>query len=164
MRSINLIYDKIGNIGENIIIHPVSITRFPLTRFSPGSGLLRNPCFTLSTPRFSRVWVRKDGNLVMEKLLCARVCACVCLSLPLSPFLYRLYRELKLRELTVEKRVPCKCLRSVFKRIMFVFAARVYGGLGAANSGLPVQSPSEHRKCTGTLLRRNNHNIRVLVV
>ena len=23
-------------------IHPVSITRFPLTRFSPGSGLLRN--------------------------------------------------------------------------------------------------------------------------
>ena len=24
-------------------VHPVSITRFPLTRFSPGSGLLRNP-------------------------------------------------------------------------------------------------------------------------
>ena len=24
-------------------IHPVSITRFPLIRFSPGSGLLRNP-------------------------------------------------------------------------------------------------------------------------
>ena len=23
-------------------------------------------CFTLSTLRFSRVWVRKDGNLVME--------------------------------------------------------------------------------------------------
>ena len=24
------------------VVHPVSITRFPLTRFSPGSGLLRN--------------------------------------------------------------------------------------------------------------------------
>ena len=24
-------------------LHPVSITRFPLTRFSPGAGLLRNP-------------------------------------------------------------------------------------------------------------------------
>ena len=24
------------------VLHPVSITRFPLTRFSPGSGLLRN--------------------------------------------------------------------------------------------------------------------------
>ena len=24
-------------------VHPVSITRFPLTRLSPGSGLLRNP-------------------------------------------------------------------------------------------------------------------------
>ena len=48
------------------LIHPVSTTRFPLTRFSPGAGLLRNPFFTLSTLRFSRVWVRKDGNLVME--------------------------------------------------------------------------------------------------
>ena len=26
-------------------LHPVSITRFPLSRFSPGAGLLRNPCF-----------------------------------------------------------------------------------------------------------------------
>ena len=26
-----------------LAIHPVSITRFPLTRFSPGAGLLRNP-------------------------------------------------------------------------------------------------------------------------
>ena len=25
------------------LLHPVSITRFPLTRFSPGAGLLRNP-------------------------------------------------------------------------------------------------------------------------
>ena len=46
-------------------IHPVSITRFPLTRFSPGAGLLRNP-FVHRSLRFSRVWVRKDGNLVME--------------------------------------------------------------------------------------------------
>ena len=28
-----------------LLLHPVSITRFPLTRFSPGSGLLRNPLF-----------------------------------------------------------------------------------------------------------------------
>ena len=47
-------------------LHPVSITRFPLSRFSPGAGLLRNPFFTLSTLRLSRGWVRKDGNLVME--------------------------------------------------------------------------------------------------
>ena len=47
-------------------LHPVSITRFPLSRFSPGAGLLRNPLFILSTLRFSRGWVRKDGNLVME--------------------------------------------------------------------------------------------------
>ena len=26
-----------------LAIHPVSITRFPLSRFSPGAGLLRNP-------------------------------------------------------------------------------------------------------------------------
>ena len=48
------------------MLHPVSITRFPLTRFSPGAGLLRNPFVTLSTLRFSRGWVRKDGNLLME--------------------------------------------------------------------------------------------------
>ena len=28
-----------------IIVHPVSITRFPLSRFSPRAGLLRNPLF-----------------------------------------------------------------------------------------------------------------------
>ena len=49
-----------------IYIHPVSITRFPLTRFSPGSGLLRNPFFHRQRPRLSRVWFRKDGNLLME--------------------------------------------------------------------------------------------------
>ena len=47
-------------------LHPVSITRFPLSRFSPGAGLLRNPFFTLSTLRFSRGWVRKDGNPLRE--------------------------------------------------------------------------------------------------
>ena len=47
-------------------LHPVSITRFPLTRFSPGSGLLRNPFVHRWRLRFSRVWVRKDGNLVTE--------------------------------------------------------------------------------------------------
>ena len=63
-------------------IHPVSKTRFPLRRFSPGAGLLRNPFFHRSL-RFSRVWVRKDGNLVMEtgcirhKAMCARARASV---------------------------------------------------------------------------------------
>ena len=47
-------------------VHPVSMTRFPLSRFSPGAGLLRNPYFTLPTLRFSSGWVRKDGNLVTE--------------------------------------------------------------------------------------------------
>ena len=28
-----------------VLVHPVSITRFPLTRFSPGAGLLRSPFF-----------------------------------------------------------------------------------------------------------------------
>ena len=48
------------------VVHPVSITRFPLTRFSPGSGLLRNPLFYTINDNISRVWVRKDGNLVTE--------------------------------------------------------------------------------------------------
>ena len=47
-------------------LHPVSITRFPLSRFSQGAGLLRSPFFTLSTLRFSRGWVRKDGNHITE--------------------------------------------------------------------------------------------------
>ena len=47
-------------------VHPVSITRFPLRRFSPGAGLLRNPFVTLSTLRISRGWVRKAGNLLTE--------------------------------------------------------------------------------------------------
>ena len=47
-------------------LHPVSITRFPLTRLSPGSGLLRNRFLHWQRLRFSRVWVRKDGNLVTE--------------------------------------------------------------------------------------------------
>ena len=42
-------------------MHPVSITRFPLRRFSPGAGLLRNPFFLLA-----RGWVRKDGSLLRE--------------------------------------------------------------------------------------------------
>ena len=34
--TVGYVYDK---------LHPVSITRFPLSRFSPGAGLLRNPFF-----------------------------------------------------------------------------------------------------------------------
>ena len=29
-----------------LCVHPVSITRFPLRRISPGAGLLRNRCFS----------------------------------------------------------------------------------------------------------------------
>ena len=47
-------------------IHPVSMTRFPLSRFSPGAGLLRNPFVHRWRLRLSRGWVRKDGNLVTE--------------------------------------------------------------------------------------------------
>ena len=54
-------------------LHPVSITRFPLTRFSPGCALLSNPFFHRQRLRFSRVWVRKDGNLVTETG-CTGVC------------------------------------------------------------------------------------------
>ena len=32
-------------IGPEVLVHPVSITRFPLRRFSPGAGLLRNRFF-----------------------------------------------------------------------------------------------------------------------
>ena len=49
-----------------VLLLPVSITRFLLRIFSPGAGLLRNPFFTLSTLRFSRGCVRKDGNLLTE--------------------------------------------------------------------------------------------------
>ena len=47
-------------------VHPVSITRFSITRFRQGLGCSGIHCFTLSTLRFSRVWVRKEGNLVTE--------------------------------------------------------------------------------------------------
>ena len=47
-------------------LHPVSITRFPLGRFSPGAGLLRYVFFHWQPLRFSRGWVRKDGNLLTE--------------------------------------------------------------------------------------------------
>ena len=34
----------LGGMIVLLCVHPVSITRFPLRRFSPGAGLLRNPC------------------------------------------------------------------------------------------------------------------------
>ena len=58
----NINYTKIVLIS----IHPVSITRFPLGRFSPGARLLRNPFVHRQRLRFSRGWVRKDGNLLGE--------------------------------------------------------------------------------------------------
>ena len=47
-------------------VHPVSITRFPLRRFSPGAGLLRYVFCHREWLRFSRGWVQKDGNLLTE--------------------------------------------------------------------------------------------------
>ena len=32
-------------VGVNMVLHPVSIARFPLSRFSQGAGLLTNPFF-----------------------------------------------------------------------------------------------------------------------
>ena len=50
----------------NAAAHPVSIARLPLRRFSPGAGLLKNPFVHRQWLRFSRGWVRKDGNLLSE--------------------------------------------------------------------------------------------------
>ena len=44
-------------------LHPVSITRFSVTRFLPGSGLLRNPFFIGSGVIFSRVSFPATQNL-----------------------------------------------------------------------------------------------------
>ena len=42
-------------------VHPVSITRFPLRRFSPGAGLLRNPFFISSGQDFPGAGSEKTG-------------------------------------------------------------------------------------------------------
>ena len=55
-----------GAVLRYTMLHLVSITRFPLRRFSPGARLLRNPLFHRQWLRFSRGWVRKDGNLPTE--------------------------------------------------------------------------------------------------
>ena len=39
LRIIIIVIIIIPKLQVIIVIHPVSITRFPLTRFSPGSGL-----------------------------------------------------------------------------------------------------------------------------
>ena len=51
---------------RRLAVHPVSITRFPLRRFSPGAGLLINRFVHRFWLRLSRGWVRKDGNLLTE--------------------------------------------------------------------------------------------------
>ena len=35
--------EDVAEPSAGTVIHPVSITRFPLRRFSPGAGLLSNP-------------------------------------------------------------------------------------------------------------------------
>ena len=44
-----------------LYLHPVSITRFPLRRFSPGAGLLRYAFFIGSGVIFSRAGSEKTG-------------------------------------------------------------------------------------------------------
>ena len=58
-------------------LHPVSITRFPLRIFSPGAGLLRYVFVHWQRLRFSRGWVRKDGNLLRETG-CSNICCESC--------------------------------------------------------------------------------------
>ena len=72
--------------GPPPVIQPVSITRFPLTRFSPGAGLLRNPFVHRQWLRFSRGWVRKDGNLLTET-------RCIISSLPYSHRLFEFAKQ-----------------------------------------------------------------------
>ena len=70
--------DSVRTLGTRELsdeIHPVSITRFPLRRCSPGAGLLKIHLFIGSGERFSRGWIRKDGNLLTEtgcRTFCSR--------------------------------------------------------------------------------------------
>ena len=54
-------------------IHPVSITRFPLSRFSPGAGLLRNLfCYTINAKTFQELGPKRrescNGDRVYRRL------------------------------------------------------------------------------------------------
>ena len=64
--SLRLLVGVVLSLLVVLSLHPVSITRFPLTRLSPGAGLLSNRLFHRQRLRFSRGWVRKDGNLLTE--------------------------------------------------------------------------------------------------
>ena len=45
------------------MLHPVSITRFPLSRFSPGAGLLRNPfVYTINAKIFQGLGPKRRGS------------------------------------------------------------------------------------------------------
>ena len=53
---------------QRLLIHPVPITIFSLTRLFPRVGLPRNLlliCGLTAALRFSKGWVQKDLNLVM---------------------------------------------------------------------------------------------------
>ena len=67
-------------------VHPVSITRFPLSRFSPGAGLLGNPFVHRRRLRFSRGWVRKDGNLVNGDRVYVTCVVFLCINFIISYF------------------------------------------------------------------------------
>ena len=44
-------------LHQGHIVYPVSTTRFPLTRFSPGAGLLRNPfVYTINAKIFQGLY------------------------------------------------------------------------------------------------------------
>ena len=53
--------------GATTCLHPVSMTRFPLSRFSPGAGLLRNPLFI--TTCLTQVFLKSCGEYVWQLIV-----------------------------------------------------------------------------------------------
>ena len=54
-------------------LHPVSITRFPLSRFSPGAGLLRNPFFnTINAKTFQGLGPKRRESCNGDRVYRAR--------------------------------------------------------------------------------------------
>ena len=65
---IMLYYITLYNVIAYITLHPVSITRFPLTRLSPGSGLLHSFFYTINAKIFQSLGLKRrkscDGDRV----------------------------------------------------------------------------------------------------
>ena len=58
-------------------VHPVSITRFPLRRFSPGAGLLRNPFFyTINAKTFQGLGPKRRESCNGDRVYAGRATSC----------------------------------------------------------------------------------------